>query len=146
MSNPQAAATAFASDFGSMEYALKRSPQYLRRDRTVAEANWDEFAKELGREFFDHVVQSGIAKTLIGEPPRRLLKDLQWDPPITSPLSNVTQLIINGVCRVRNSYLHGEKFTGGPEGQWERDTILIEEAHAVLKEARAFALQAAPNR
>ena len=43
--------------------------------------------------------------------------------------------MLNGVCRVRNSYIHGEKFTGGPEGQWDRDTTLIMEAHAVLKEA-----------
>lgn len=146
MSNPQVAATEFAAEFGSMEYALKRSPKYLRTNKTVAEADWDAFAKDLGQEFFDHVVQSGIAKTLIGKPPRRLLKDLQWDPPNPSPLSNIAQLIINGVCRVRNSYLHGEKFTGGPEGQWERDTLLIEEAHAVLNEARAFALQPARSR
>jgi hypothetical protein len=37
------------------------------------------------------------------------------------------------------TYFHGEKFTGGPDGQWERDAKLIEEAHAVLKEAQKFA-------
>lgn len=146
MRNPHAVAIKFAADFGAMEYALKRSPEFRRKHKTIAEADWDAFANHLGQEFFEHVVKSGIAKTLIGQPPRRLLADLQWDPPSPAPLSNVLQLIVNGVCRVRNSYLHGEKFTGGPEGQWERDARLIEEAHAVLKEARAFALKPAGKR
>lgn len=93
----------------------------------------------MGQGFFDHVVTSGVAKTLVGEPPRRLLADMQWDPPNPVPLTNVAQLIVNGVCRVRNSYFHGEKFMGGPAGQWERDAKLVEEAHAVLKEAKKFA-------
>lgn len=140
MTNPYEIATIFAKEFASMEYALKRSSKYLRKDRNIAEADWNAFAKHLGQEFYDHVVKTGIAPTLIGKPPRRLLANLQWDPPNPVPLANVSQLIINGVCRVRNSYLHGEKFTGGPDGQWERDTKLVSEAYAVLVEARAFAL------
>ena len=139
MNDPFVMATKFAADFGAMEYALKRSPRYLRKNKAIAEADWDAFARDLGQEFFDHVVKSEIAKTLIGEPPRRLLADMQWAPLNPVPLSNVAQLIVNGVCRVRNSYFHGEKFTGGPAGQWERDTKLVEEAHAVLKEAQKFA-------
>lgn len=138
MANPYEAATSFAAEFASIEYALKRTPKFRRPNRIVAEADWDAFAKELGKEFFDHVMKSGIAKTLIGEPPRRLLANMNWEPQNPAPLTNVSQLIVNGVCRVRNSYLHGEKFTGGPEGQWDRDTTLVEEAHAVLKEARSF--------
>lgn len=137
---------AFAADFGAMEYALKRSPEFRRKNKEVAEADWDAFAKALGPVFFEQIVRSGIANMLISEPPRRLMKDMQWDPPSPAPLANVSQLIVNGVCRVRNSYLHGEKFTGGPEGQWQRDTTLIEEAHAVLREARAFAVAPAPRR
>ncbi|RWP23633.1 hypothetical protein [Mesorhizobium sp.] len=53
-------------------------------------------------------------------------------------MANVAQLLINGVCRVRNSYIHGEKFTGGLEGQWECDATLIAEAHVVLKTAMDF--------
>jgi len=139
MDNPHTAATKFAADFGAMEYALKRMPKYRRKNRAIAEADWDAFARDLGQEFFDHVVKSGAAKALVSEPPRRLLADMQWDPPNPVPLSNVLQLIVNGVCRVRNSYFHGEKFTGGPAGQWERDAKLIEEAHTVLKEAQKFA-------
>ncbi|MBY3150283.1 hypothetical protein HFO63_32780 [Rhizobium laguerreae] len=134
MTNPYIVAEAFIRDFRAMEYALKRS-EFRRQDREVAEPNWDLFAQSLGSAFFDHVVASGIAKTLIGNPPRRLLTDMSWSPINPTPLINVAQLIVNGVCRVRNSYVHGEKFTGGPEGQWERDVMLILEAHAVLKEA-----------
>lgn len=134
MQNPYKAAEAFARDFRQMEYAMKRSG-FVRPDREVAEADWNLFAKRLGSRFFEEVVASSIAPTLIGSPPRRLLADMQWSPENPEPLANVMQLLINGVCRVRNSYIHGEKFTGGPEGQWERDFTLIAEAHAVLTKA-----------
>lgn len=134
MVNPYQLAETFVADFRQTEYALKRSG-YLRKSKDVAEADWDIFAASLGASFFDYVVKANIAKTLIGHPPRRLMANFQWSPPHPAPLKNASQLIVNGVCRVRNSYIHGEKFTGGPEGQWERDATLIEEAHAVLKAA-----------
>lgn len=128
--NPHAAAAAFAEDFRRAEYALKRSG-YLRK-RDVAEADWDAVARELGPAFHDRVVALGIAPTLVRRPPRRLMSDLTWGPDEPAPLANAAQLIVNGVCRVRNSYIHGEKFTGGPEGQWDRDLALVTEAHVVL--------------
>lgn len=137
MPDPYRTAKDFADDFGAMEYALKRSG-FLRKNREVAEADWDLFAKSLGTAFFEQVVEQGIANTLVNDPPRRLLANMQWSPQTTIPMTNVAQLIVNGVCRVRNSYLHGEKFTGGPDGQWERDAELVAEAHAVLKSAMAF--------
>jgi hypothetical protein len=130
-------ARAFTRTFAHVEYSLKRSG-YLRPKRDVAEADWDAFARDLGPAFFKAMVDKGIAKTLIGEPPRRLLADLQWSPEIPIPLTNVHGLIIEGVCRVRNSYHHGEKFVGGPEGQYDRDRVLVAEAHAVLEEAVAW--------
>jgi len=132
LKNPFELAFAFAKDFASAEYALKRSG-YLRQNKKAAEADWEKFATALGPEFFASVVSSGIARTLVGQPPRLLLASTQWSPP-GPPLTNVSQLIVMGVCRVRNSYIHGEKFTGGPEGQWDRDATLIAEAHAVLRE------------
>lgn len=134
--NPYGIARAFALDFGRAEYALKRS-KYLRQKKEIAEADWESFARDLGTDFFNDVVEKGLAKTLIGDPPRRLMADMTWSPEKAAPLTNVHQLMIEGVCRVRNSLLHGEKFTGGPEGQWARDRTLITEAHAVLKEAVA---------
>ncbi|WP_041527318.1 hypothetical protein [Paracoccus aminophilus] len=141
MQNPHDAAQAFANEFGNAEYALKRSG-LIRGNRETAEADWDAFARDLGPEFFAAVVDNSIAKTLIGEPPRRLMNDLVWAPRIPTPLTNVHELIIQGVCRVRNSYLHGEKFRGGPDGQWERDVTLIKEAHAVLQAALAWPARA----
>jgi hypothetical protein len=134
MKNPYKEAEDFARTFRQTEHALKRSG-YLRKDKDIAEADWDEFAKKLGPDFFQHVIASGIAITLVGDPPRRLLASMEWSPEKTKPLTNVAQLIVNGVCRVRNSYLHGEKFVGGPEGQFQRDATLVSEAHAVLREA-----------
>ncbi|RSY81080.1 hypothetical protein DAH66_15420 [Sphingomonas koreensis] len=141
MHDPYKVAGAFARKFGDAEYALKRSSR-LRQNKDVAEADWDAFARDLGPDFFTAIVDKGIAKTLIGEPPRRLMNDLQWAPEISPPFTNVHELIVQGVCRVRNSYLHGEKFRGGPDGQWERDVTLIREAHAVLDEAITWWLQA----
>lgn len=137
MDNPHVVAEAFARQFGDAEYALKRSAR-TRPNKETAEADWDAFARDLGPEFFAAVVDNGIAKTLIGEPPRRLMKDLVWAPEIPQPLTNVHELIVQGVCRVRNSYLHGEKFRGGPDGQWKRDVTLIKEAHVVLQAALAW--------
>lgn len=137
MHNPYEIAGAFARTFGEAEYVLKRSG-HLRQNKDVAEADGDAFARDLGPDFFAAIVDKGIAKTLIGEPPRRLMNDLQWAPEIPVPFTNVHELIVQGVCRVRNSYLHGEKFRGGPNGQWERDVSLIREAHAVLEEAIAW--------
>jgi hypothetical protein len=137
MANPQKAAEAFAAEYRHAEYALKRSG-FLRRNKEIAEADWDAFAQSLGAAFFDRIVQASIAPTLIGNPPRRHIADMTWAPEKPAPLANVAQLMINGVCRVRNSFIHGEKFTGGPEGQWERDAILIAEANAVLREAMAI--------
>lgn len=88
MNNPQVAARKFATEFGEMEYAMKRSPNYRRKNKAIAEADWDAFAKDLGQEFFDQIVKSGIAKTLIGEPPRLLLANMQWAPQ-TQPLSQM---------------------------------------------------------
>lgn len=140
MGNPYEIAREFAQKFGEAEYALKRSGR-LRQNKDVAEADWDAFARDLGHDFFHTIVEMGIAKTLIGQPPRRLMNDLLWAPEKPVPLTNVQELIVQGVCRVRNSYLHGEKFVGGPEGQWERDATLIKEAYAVLDEAIAWWLR-----
>lgn len=137
MSNPYKAADAFAAEFRQAEYALKRSG-FIRTNKKVAEADWDEFAKILGKAFYEYVKTAGIAKTLIAQPPRQLLANMEWSPANANPLANVAELMINGVCRVRNSYIHGEKFSGGPEGQWDRDARLVEEAHAVLREAMTF--------
>lgn len=135
--NPYQIAEAFAADYRAAEYALKRAG-HLRKGIAHAEADWDAFAVTLGASFFEHVMEAGIATTLIGKPPRRLLSTMEWSEPRAVPLANVHELMVMGVCRVRNSYFHGEKFVHGPEGQWARDATLISEAHAVLSRAMTF--------
>ncbi len=137
MNDPYIAGRKFVDLFGDTEYALKRSG-YLRADRDHAMADWGAYAQSLGADFFQKVVSDRIAPTLIGDPPRQLNDDLEWKPEVTIPLSNVHQLIVQGVCRVRNSCFHGEKFRGGANGQWQRDAKLIQEAYAVLSEALTY--------
>ncbi|WP_058733820.1 hypothetical protein [Sphingomonas sanguinis] len=79
MNDPYVVAGAFARQFGDAEYALKRSGR-MRLNKETAEADWDAFARDLGPEFFAAVVDKGIAKTLIGAPPHRLMNDLVWAP------------------------------------------------------------------
>lgn len=123
--------------FGRMEHALKRSG-YLKAGRKDAQADWASYAKSLGKPFFDTVVAKGIAITLIGVPPRKLMAEgLEWGPEHPAPLKDAVELFVEGVCRVRNSLIHGEKFVA--TGQWERDGQLVREAFAVLMLAAEFA-------
>jgi len=133
MPDPYEIAREFAYEFGRFEYALKRSG-FLLTKAADARADWRKFATALGDAFFADVRDSGIAPTILVHPPRKLMQDgLKWMPEQPPPITNVVDLMEKGVCRIRNSYLHGEKFTGGPDGaQWNRDTLLVAEAMAVL--------------
>ena len=134
MKDPYEAARELAALFGRYEHALKRS-NFLQ-NRPVAQANWEKFARELGPSFFEHVKDSNLAPTLLSDPPRRLMKEgLKWGPEHPVPLNDVVKLFIQGVCRVRNSFVHGEKFVGR-ERQWERDAKLVSEALVILREAQ----------
>lgn len=122
----------FIELFGRIEYALKRGG-HLVPGKKRAEANWRSFARELGPNFFEEVVRRGIADTLINDPPRQLMSEgLSWERRTPAVLRNVDELFAEGVCRVRNSLFHGEKFVGGP-AQWERDSKLVAESLEVLK-------------
>ncbi|MGU3420836.1 hypothetical protein [Methylobacterium sp. D54C] len=132
MSDPYKDATDLAREFGRYEYALKRSG--FLRSNPSAMADWNAFARELGSDFFDVVCASGKADTLIHEPPRKLMNQgLKWLPENPEPLRNVVELFEIGVCRVRNSLVHGEKFTASCEQQRQRDERLVSEALFVLR-------------
>lgn len=134
MTNPYEVAAEFAKLFSRFEHALKRT--HFLRNCKDAQADWNKFARELGPDFFIDMVNSNMASTLIADPPRKLMKDdLKWKPEKTTPLKNVIELFELGVCRVRNSYIHGEKFVGSA-GPWERDVALVTEAYFVLREAQ----------
>ena len=134
MNDPYQTGIEFAQLFGRFEFALKRAG--LLRAKVDAQASWEAYAEKLGPDFFKLVLDSNIAPTLIALPPRKLMADgLKWLPENPQPLQNVRDLFLVGVCRVRNSLMHGEKFTGGLDG-WDRDAALLTEALAVLKLAK----------
>ena len=134
MTDPYAVALDLAALFGRFEHALKRSD--FLRNRPDAQADWNKFARRLGPNFFEHIKCSKLAPTLLSDPPRRLMKEgLKWGPEHPEPLNNVVELFEQGVCRVRNSLIHGEKFVGRA-CQWERDATLVSEALVVLREAQ----------
>jgi hypothetical protein len=123
-----------AALFGHFEHVLKRTG--FLKGRRHAEADWTSFAASLGEAFLAEVRQRGIADTLIHEPPRTLMADgLRWEPELPDPIENVVELFVRGVCKVRNSYVHGEKFVGG-DRSIERDATLVHEALLILELAQ----------
>jgi hypothetical protein len=135
--NPYEVAREFAEEFARFEYALKRSGYILVKAKD-ARADWVKFATALGDAFFEEIRLGNVAPTILTDPPRKLMQDgLRWMPEKPPLITNAVDLLEKGVCRIRNSYLHGEKFTGGPDSeQWARDTLLVSEALAVLRSAR----------
>jgi len=125
-------AYAFTDLYGGIENALRNTGYCKKRDR--AEADWGKFARDkLGKSFFDDVKNSGHADTLIeGRPRKQMAKGLVWKPDRPHPITNVTELIVNGVCQVRNHVEHRQKFRGDDDSQ-KRDLQLIADAHAVLE-------------
>ncbi|MFM9850561.1 MAG: hypothetical protein ACKVP3_25950 [Hyphomicrobiaceae bacterium] len=127
------AAYAFTDLYGGVENAL-RETGFCKEHLERADADWAGFAKDkLGEGFFEEVQKSGLAKTLIeGRPRKQMKEDLVWKPDEARPITNVTELIVNGVCQVRNHIDHRQKFRGDEESQ-KRDFALIADAHQVLE-------------
>ena len=126
----------FADLYGRFEYALKRTG-HLKKGRPNAQADWASFAGSLGAAFFEEVRSSGVANILINDPPRKQMSEgLKWTRSEPAKLNSVEELFLQGVCRVRNSYAHGEKFKGNP-AQSERDAKLVSDALTVLNLAKS---------
>lgn len=133
MTNPYDDARELQVLYGRFEYSLKRAG-HLKKGSTIAQADWHSFASVLGKPFFEEVRSSGIATTLINDPPRKLVADqeaLDWQRREPPQLMTVEELFVQGVCRVRHSYVHGEKFVSHGH-QLKRDATLVHEALAVL--------------
>ena len=135
------AAISFFATFSRFEFALKRS-DYARMEASgVVSADWDGFAKLLGKAFFGKVENSGRASALINRPPKKqVLRSgkLDWDP-VSKPTN--AQELFGAIRRVRNNLFHGAKFSTGVEGDAVRDQQLLEEASWVLHAALAEADQ-----
>lgn len=92
--------------------------------------DWEGFASQLGEPFFEKIKASGVAPTLINEPPRRRLNQdgqAQWEERV-APIGCVEDLIVKGVCQVRHNLVHGNKAELN-----ERDLVLIGEACKVME-------------
>ncbi|RLK44973.1 hypothetical protein [Cupriavidus plantarum] len=129
----------FFQVFSRFECAMKRSGKYAKGDEQWVNPRWPLFADDLGADFFDEVVNSGHAETLIARPPntQAILADgtLGWK--VNPPVKNTRELI-DAVRKVRDNLLHGGKYRddgyGKPamvEGS-ERDETLLRESLNVL--------------
>lgn len=127
----------FFLTFTRFEFALKEQ-RYLTRADGDAEASWNGFAGELGKQFLELVRASGSATTLTGPlPPRKqiaLNNSLAW-----RDMDRVLdcQQLFEAIRRVRNNLVHGGK-SGDPDQDAEdpnRNRNLIAEAQWVLEQA-----------
>jgi hypothetical protein len=124
-------ARAFMALVAHVEYVLRRNG-YARKNQRKAQIDWALFAKELGEDFFLAIRDAGDAPTLIGEPPRAYHRGKGLQPVVQTPVANVKELFLRGVCQVRNNIAHGEKYV---ETGTKRDDDLVREAKWVLEKA-----------
>ncbi len=115
-----------------LEYALKACG-FAEMNGAKLEILWDKYAKDrLSKEYFEIVRDSGIAKTLIDNPPSRqsLSENLEVKFP---PAAHVTctQELLGAVLRTRNNLFHGGK---SGDVDHDRNDTLIAEAIAVVEE------------
>jgi hypothetical protein len=128
----------FFLTFTRCEFALKENGYVLPDRNGGVKADWDCFSDELEAVgFFDEIVESGRAATLISRPPKRqILNDglLDWR---TIPSALNTRQLFEGIRRVRNNLVHGGK-SGDPDRDPEnhnRGRDLIAQAQWVLEQA-----------
>jgi hypothetical protein len=124
--------------FSRFEYSLKRSRRFVRSDRNVAKASWDDYAKSISAKL------SGITdptflkarKCLLERPPQRLELggdgEVRWSP-ISGTGKTDAECLLRIVRDVRNNLFHGGKYLGGPTADLARDRELISSSIAVLK-------------
>jgi hypothetical protein len=132
-------AVKFFWTFSRMEFALKETG-CLPKDGKAC-ADWGAFAKRLDKlsesTFFDEVVTSGMADTLVLKPPKaQYSRNGALSFESMSPPRN-TQQLLEAVSRVRNNLFHG-----GKSGEIDSDSVdlhrndsLIDEAQWVLEQA-----------
>src|SRR5689334_5849797 len=101
-------ALAFRDLFARVEHTLRREG-YVQAGRAKSMVDWQQFAADLGEQFFINVRDSGSALTLVQEPPRALHNDGTWQPQNPTPITTVRELML-GVCQIRHNIEHGEKY------------------------------------
>lgn len=119
----------FFQIFMRFEYALKATPKFRIGNDTNVMANWDCYAANLGKSFFECDVLRNAASTILNHPPKKqCIKKGELDfKPVKAP-SNVQEFFL-AIRRIRNNLFHGGK-SGPPDGQ--RNDDLITEAIKAL--------------
>jgi hypothetical protein len=135
-----ALAVEFFVKFSRFECAMKRTGIYAVGDEQDVQPDWDKLAADLGRVFFARVVESGIAVTLIKEPPKKQIKQndgsLGWRD--MGAVVNTFDLLL-AIRRARNNLVHGGKYRDTRTGSYdditgtERSNTLLSESLAVLE-------------
>ncbi|TIQ62003.1 MAG: hypothetical protein E5X41_30620 [Mesorhizobium sp.] len=118
--------------FARFEFALKMAGFTSPKPDGKFDVDWNTFANsaELGPAFLAEVQASGIAATILGDPPmhQRLVHGALAFVPAAPP--DAVQAFVGAVCRVRNNLFHGGKFFPGNDD--DRNTTLVSEAIASL--------------
>ncbi|MBX3570467.1 MAG: hypothetical protein KF914_20575 [Rhizobiaceae bacterium] len=128
--------------FSRFECALKRSGTYARGNELGVDPDWDKLAKDLGTDFFTDVKAKDIASVLIGEPPKKQIRQadgsLGWRD--MGAVNGSADLFL-AIRRARNNLLHGGKYRDERNGQYteihgsERSDTLLSQSLAVLEHA-----------
>lgn len=124
----------FFREFARYEYCLKATG--IRPPKKNAEADWDEYAKQVKHVFDEPVSPAFVAAInyFLEHPPKKQIVMegvLAWDE---TPLQekNIAKKIFILIRRVRNNLFHGGKFNG----EWfepERSEALMRHALIILE-------------
>jgi len=128
----------FFALFSRFEYALKRTPAFLKRSDN-AQPNWKEYANSL-RGRFATVRNDGFRDAvafLLAEPPNTQIvlgNKLTWKRTVRRNGENDERYILRLVCTVRNNLFHGGKYPApfGPVEDVARNRQLLQAGITVL--------------
>jgi hypothetical protein len=123
--------------FSRFEYALKRHPEYLKRETETAEPNWDRFSSDHDALFQRNqtpALQSAVDYFKIFPPRKQIQIDrkLTWSEPKTYKQGPILVWLLLVVRVVRNNLFHGGKFPMLPVSDPSRDLDLISHAIVIL--------------
>jgi hypothetical protein len=126
--------------FSRMEYALKRTPRYLRNTEN-AEPDWDQFGEDHDEEF--RQAPSTQVKSAVEyfekTPPRKQIQKerrMDWKEPTSrKPTEKQLTWVLLKIRTVRNNLFHGGKFPLMPIRDPSRDRDLLEHSLVILNAA-----------
>lgn len=123
----------FIATFVRFEFALKENGYCTGSG--AARVEWSCVANGLGSRFYENVVASQMARTILLNPPKKQIAQYQMlDWQTQSPPNNVSELL-EAVRRVRNNQFHGGK-SGHPDDDLNdiaRREKLVSEAQWIVE-------------